>query len=81
MKTFYGIMKLLAALALVAGVVVVVVKYGDKIVAWFKKLLNLDCFCDNDCCCCDEDCCDEDFCPEEAAEEAPIQAEENDFEG
>lgn len=38
MKAFNTVMKLLAALAAVAGAVYVVATYGDKIVAWAKKL-------------------------------------------
>lgn len=38
MKAFNTIMKVLAALAAVAGAVYVVATYGDKIVAWAKKL-------------------------------------------
>lgn len=38
MKAFNTIMKILAALAAVAGAVYVVATYGDKIVAWAKKL-------------------------------------------
>lgn len=38
MKAFNTIMKLLAALAAVAGAVYVVATYGDKIVTWAKKL-------------------------------------------
>ena len=40
MKTVNVIIKVLAALAAIAGVVYVVATYGDKIVAWAKKLLN-----------------------------------------
>ncbi len=40
MKTFSLIMKILAALLAVAGVVYLVATYGDKIVAWFKKILQ-----------------------------------------
>ena len=40
MKTFSLIMKILAAIAAVAGVVYLVATYGDRIVNWFKKLLN-----------------------------------------
>ena len=40
MKTFALIMKILAVLLAIAGVVFLVATYGDKIVAWFKKLLN-----------------------------------------
>ena len=82
MKLFFTIMKILAALAVIAGIVYVAFKYGDKIIAWIKKTLKLDCFCDEfDC---DEDCCyEDDFCVAEAgeaSEDAPIHAEENDFE-
>lgn len=59
MKTFTTILKVLAVLLAVAGVVYVVATYGDKIVAWAKKLLRV-CPCKNDCdeCECDGDCCD-----------------------
>ena len=40
MKIFANIMKIVAALAAVAGLVYVVATYGDKIVAWFKKILR-----------------------------------------
>ena len=75
MKTFW---KILAATIAVAGVVFVLATYGDKIVAWAKKLLNCcgcccddDCYCGDDCCCGDECCCEEDA----------VQADEADFEG
>ncbi len=84
MKIVSNILKVVAALAAVAGVVYVIATYGDKIVAYAKKLLgrNSDCECD-DCefnddgeCVCDRDCedCDCNECEEEAeeaAEEAP----------
>ena len=38
MKIFANIMKVLTALATVAGIVYVVATYGDKIVAWAKKI-------------------------------------------
>lgn len=38
MKAFNTIVKILAALAAVAGAVYVVATYGDKIVAWAKQL-------------------------------------------
>lgn len=72
MKT---VLKVLAALAAIAGAVYVAATYGDTIVAWAKKLVN-KCCC-SDCCCCEDDCCDEDCCCE-AAEEA-VQADEADF--
>ena len=37
MKTLGTVLKILAAVAAVAGVVFVIVKYGDKIVAWTKE--------------------------------------------
>lgn len=40
MKIFTNIVKALVALAAVAGAVYAVATYGDKIVAWAKKLLN-----------------------------------------
>ena len=74
MKTFRVIAKVVAALAAVAGVVYVVATYGDKIVAWAKKLLGKGCCCgececagcecneNGECTCefeCDEcECCD-----------------------
>ena len=66
MKTFSVIAKVLAALAAVAGIVYVVATYGDKIVAWAKKLLGKGC------------CCGECEC-EEPAEEV-VEASEKDFE-
>lgn len=75
MKT---VLKILAALAAIAGVIYVVATYGDKIVAWCKKVLG-GCKCEAE-------------AAEEAApvEEAPVEevvveagepvAEEADFE-
>lgn len=40
MKTFTTILKVLAALAAVAGIIYVVATFGDRIVAWAKQLLN-----------------------------------------
>lgn len=92
MKVIGTILKILAALAAVAGAVYVIATYGDKIVAWAKNLLN-KCCC-NDCCCCDDDCCctEDESCKEacccEAAPaedaapaEETVSAEEADFEG
>lgn len=68
MKTFTTIMKILAVLAAIAGVVYVVATFGDRIVAWAKDLLAK---LKGNCCCCDEDCCcDDECCCEEVAEEA-----------
>ena len=87
MKETNKIWKIVAGLAAIAGVIFVIATYGDKIVAWAKKVLNVDCCSDCECDCdcqCDADCdecpceadCDE--CPccecgEEEAEEIIIQ--------
>jgi hypothetical protein len=61
MKVFANILKILAILAAIAGIVYVVATYGDKIVAWAKKTLRRTqkerdyedmCFFD------DEECCE-----------------------
>ena len=78
MKTFW---KILAALVTIAGVVFVLATYGDKLVAWAKKLLsNCGCYCDCDCCCDDDDCCCGDDCCCDCEQDA-VQADEADFEG
>lgn len=54
MKTFANIMKIVAALAVIAGIVYVVATYGDKIVAWAKNLWDKygwGCCCGDNCCC------------------------------
>lgn len=93
MKVLGTILKIVAALAALAGIIYVVATYGDKIVAWAKKLLNCggECCCEAECCCADDQCCCEETCEEAPAEEAPVeeapvaeetvQAEESDFEG
>ena len=90
MKAFTTVMKVLAALAAVVGAVYVVATYGDKIVAWAKKMLGCCCaeapaeeVCE---CECDETCECTCACEETPAEEAPaaeeaVVAEEADFEG
>jgi len=40
MKALNTIVKILTALAAVAGVVYIVATYGEQIVAWAKKMLN-----------------------------------------
>ena len=95
MKVFNAVMKIVIALAAVAGAVYVAATYGDKIVAWAKKLLGkcqcccgCDCECDEECCegecCCEEtcECCQAEEAPAEeaAAEEAAPVATEADFE-
>lgn len=82
MKVLNTVLKILAALAVVAGIVYVVATYGDKIVAWAKGLFN---WCkEKCCCCCGDDCCCEasDVQTEVLTEEdAAPQADEADFEG
>jgi hypothetical protein len=71
MKTWETILKIIAALAAAAGIIFLIVNYGDKIVAWAKSLLgkfsccecdgcecNEDGVCTCDCECDDCDCCD-----------------------
>ena len=60
-------LKILAALAAIAGVVYVIATYGERIVAWCRGLLSNICW---------EDCCDDDFCCDE-----DIQVDEADFAG
>ena len=38
MKVFYTVLKVLAALAVVAGIIYVIATYGDKIVSWAKGM-------------------------------------------
>ena len=57
MKLFSAVVKVLTALAAVAGAVYVIATYGDKIVAWAKGLMA-KCPCSCSC---------------EAAEEAPTE--------
>lgn len=83
MKAFKVIAKIVVALAAIAGIVYVVATYGDRIVAWARKLLSschcCDCDCDCDCNECDCECeCDACDC---ATEEGTVVAEQNDFEG
>ena len=90
MKAFTTIMKILAALAAVAAIVYVAVKYGDAIIAWLKQQLAKFGIC-----CWDEgseeaELYEVDGAPEEAAEETPaeeaptdeaaVHAEDTDFE-
>ena len=53
MKAMNVIIKILAALATVAGVVYIVATYGEQIVAWCKKTLaSCKCRCGEEECCC-----------------------------
>ena len=71
------VLKILTALAAIAGIVYVIATYGDKVVAWAKKILA-SCPCCNDTCECECECEGEGECKcggeckcaEEAAEEA-----------
>ena len=89
MKIFGIVVKIVAALAAIAGIAFVVVKYGDQIVAWFKKTFGgLFCCCDGECCdgeccceCCDEEAAEEEAPVEEVAEDTAVVAAEADFEG
>ena len=40
MKAFGTVLKILAVLAAIAGIIYVVATYGDKMVAWARKLMN-----------------------------------------
>ena len=40
MKTFNKIMKAIAAIAAIIGIVYVIATYGDRIVAWANNLLD-----------------------------------------
>ena len=93
MKTVNVIVKVVAALAAVAGIVYIVATYGDKIVAWAKKMLGCA-PCDGECEVCECECFEEAEAPieeptsedadeepaEEAAADEPVAAE-SDFEG
>lgn len=85
MNCFKTVMKVLTALAAIAGVIYIIATYGDKIVAWAKKLLeSCPCKCKvedcGDCeCKCDGACqCECEAAPAEeeaVAEEAPVEEE------
>lgn len=62
-----NIVKILTALAAVAGAVYIIATYGEQIVAWAKKLLNAMPKCPN---------CEEAEIVEEFVEEAPAEAAE-----
>ena len=63
MKILSTVLKIVAALAALAGIIYIIATYGDKIVAWAKKMLGkCPCCCEDDCddCHCESDC---DDCP------------------
>ena len=79
MKGLKTVLAVLGALAAIGAAIYVGITYGDKIVAWVKKILKLD--ATNEVCC-DGECCEADCC--EPAAETPaetLEAEEKDFEG
>ena len=67
MKVFAKVMKILAIVAAIAGVIFIVATYGDKIVAWAKSLLE-------------KIRCKDEFIYCEDLDEESVQAEEADFE-
>ena len=74
MKT---VMKVLAALAAIAGAIYVIATYGEQIVAWCKKVMAMlpkcDCECECEDCDCEEPCDDCKCACEAAPEEAPAK--------
>lgn len=74
MKTFYKILAFLAALAAIAGAVYVAMTYGDRIVAWAKKMLSKFR-------CCAGNSGEEIVVEAAEVEEPAVQAQEADFEG
>ena len=77
MKTLNAIAKVLAVLAAVAGAVYLIAAYGDKIVAWAKRVIG---------CCPWDEGMEEESAEEPAAPETPVEsdepvADEGDFEG
>lgn len=86
MNCFKTVVKILAALAAVAGAIYIIATYGDKIVAWAKKMLENcpckckcnvdDCKCEGECTCDGECKCACEAPAEEAPAEEPAPAEE-----
>ena len=85
MNLFNTILKLLTALATLAGIIYILATYGEQIVAWAKKTLAALPKCP----CCEDDevvvepiveeeAAEEEVAPEEeaAAEEAPVEVTE-----
>lgn len=40
MKSFYNVLKVLAVIAAIVGIIFLIATYGDRIVSWFKRLLG-----------------------------------------
>lgn len=72
MKAFTIIAKIVAAIAAIAGAIYLAATYGDKIVAWAKKMLG-NCPCKDGECVCEESDVAEEAAEEEVTEEAPIE--------
>ena len=72
MNAFGVLLKILAAAAVIAGVVYVVIVYGDKIMGFAKKLLGRIGCCT---------CSDSDFVNDCDLEDGEIIAGDQDFEG
>jgi len=64
-----NLVKILTALAAIAGAVYIIATYGEQIVAWAKKLLNAMPKCPD----CEEVETVEEFVEEPAAEEAVVE--------
>ena len=79
MKVFGIVMSVIAGLAAVAGIIFVVVKYGDQIAAWFKKTFGCLFGCCEDVEVILENVEEETPAEEPAAEETVVT--EGDFEG
>ena len=75
MKIFSTIVKIFVALAAIAGLIYVAATYGDKIVAWCKKMLGL---CKG---CCEGEVIIVEAEEAPAEEAAPAEVTETDFEG
>jgi hypothetical protein len=80
MNAVKTILKIVTALAAVAGIIYLIATYGDKIVAWAKNLLqkcpccggcDCDCDCDGNCDECECEC--ECEVVEAPVEEAPVE--------
>ena len=87
MKVFGIVVKIVLALAAVAGIVYLAATYGDRVVAWAKGLLKGkccgggECTCEEGECTCDGECeCDDEEITVEVVEAEPVAAE-GDFEG
>lgn len=84
MKAINTIIKIIAALAAIAGAVYVIATYGDKIVAWAKEMMEkYPCikFWENCECCCEKADAEAEEAVEAHAEEGTPVADESDFVG